>query len=121
MSKFDLKRPCKNCPFRRAPFFFLTPERVEEIAETNAFFYCHNTIDYSREDDNEEQDDETFVPSGDESVCAGFLMVHKNQGTANQMMRISERLGMLDLRKFKNTSGVYDSFEEYQEQCEERG
>jgi ribosomal protein S27AE len=54
--RFDLTRPCKDCPFRPDTHFDLRPERVREIlGDTRKggkwwpapSFPCHNTVDYS--------------------------------------------------------------------------
>lgn len=55
--RFDLTRPCGNCPFRSDEPFYLRPERVREILGggkgkawwPSPSFVCHKTIDYDAE------------------------------------------------------------------------
>ena len=56
--KFDLIRPCDNCPFRSDKPFPLAPGRVREILGGGkgrkwwpaTSFPCHKTVDYGRSD-----------------------------------------------------------------------
>lgn len=47
---FNLKKPCANCPFRKAGAIELAPGRVESILQDlkrhdNKIFVCHKTLD----------------------------------------------------------------------------
>lgn len=52
--KFDLKKPCKDCPFIKGTKMILRKGRMEEIAESTKhdlnIFPCHKTTDGKRED-----------------------------------------------------------------------
>lgn len=108
--KYDLYIPCGNCPFRREGFIPLRPDRVEEIAEgmlstQGSEFACHKTTDH-------DEDGETCTTK-DSLHCAGALIFAEKSGNATQMMRICERIGMYDARKFvPNYDLVFDDLDE---------
>lgn len=85
---YDLKRPCPGCPFLREGRDVvrgLSEERLEEIVESEGGFACHRTHP------------DTGGPEGGRvQECAGWLIYHLANGTAPQVMRIAERLGMID-------------------------
>jgi hypothetical protein len=101
--KFDLTKPCKTCPFRSDIAPFITAERAKEILTSDGDFPCHQTTEF---------DDEGEECGGDHHHCAGFLILLEKEGSPNQMMRISERLGMYDRRKLDMDAPVYDSIRE---------
>lgn len=97
--KFDLRRPCENCPFRSDVILPLEVERVEEIVsaitEQDKTFACHKT---TRFDPN---DGEAVLSNPKEQHCAGALIMLEKMERPNQMMRISERLGFYDRTKLE--------------------
>jgi hypothetical protein len=106
---FSLPTPCANCPFLIEPRFYLTPDRVDEIAESireGATFSCHKTVD---------RDDESIERGNRERQCAGVLITLEREDMLNQMMRIGERIGMYDRTKLNMDANVYDSLDEWQE------
>lgn len=109
--KFDLKKPCDNCPFRSDRVFYLHEERVEEILhgmiEEQRTVTCHKTIDYSKEDESGEH-----IAQPDDQHCAGALILLEKINRPNQMMRIAERCGFYDRTKLNMASPVYDTPEE---------
>lgn len=115
---FDLKRPCKKCPFRRDIHPFLRRERAEEIAEallSGLNFYCHETVDYDRweHEDEEGGSEGEYCPDGEEQHCAGASMMLWRYGTPNQMMRICLRLNLLDPNVLERGDNVFESPEEF--------
>jgi len=91
---FDLKKPCKDCPFRASNGrrFALNPDRIEEIANATAF-QCHKTLD------------------GVPQQCAGVMSVLHKDGKPNAIMQVAER--MTDWRaKNLDHSATYASIEE---------
>lgn len=103
--RFNLRKPCDNCPFRSdKPFYGLGPERVREIAECDGTFPCHKTTDLDTEDG-----EARVLPTS--SHCAGFLIFRERLEQPSQMMRIAERLGLYDRHKLDMTAPVYDSVE----------
>jgi len=87
-SKFDLKKPCNNCPFRREGGVRLTIDRAYEVAETEGTFTCHKTTVDTEDGDR--------VDGPNAQMCAGFMLYREKTTGPNQMMRIAGRLGMYD-------------------------
>lgn len=100
---FDLKRPCKTCPFRAKAggTFGLTAKRLEGII-TGTAFQCHNTVDY------EYFDDERKRQGKKPQQCAGLMSLLHREGKSNNIMQIAERLGAFDPEKLDH-SEVYPS------------
>lgn len=113
--KWDMKKPCGNCPFKRRGHIPLHPERVQEIAgmmldSQGGVFPCHKTTQL--DDDGE--------PIGREGQvhCAGALCFAEKHGTSTQMMRIAGRLGMYDptpLERWSVQVEVFDTLDEMQD------
>lgn len=88
--RFDLKKPCKDCPFIKGNSFeqSLSRQRVSLILEDikdNKTFPCHKH-------------------QSPEQNCAGSALFVRKQGIPNSMLQIAERLGLgnpskLSLRK----------------------
>jgi hypothetical protein len=111
--KYDLHTPCSNCPFLKEGGIKLRYERIEEISQMmlssqGGDFPCHKTTKYS-----EAQDDR--VATRKSLHCAGALIYAEKQGTATQLMRISERLGMYDHTKLEGHDLVWDCEEDWLE------
>jgi Family of unknown function (DUF6283) len=103
--KFDMRRPCNNCPFRSDIKFPLELERVEEIVHSitgeDKTFTCHKTTKFDDDGDN--------IPRKDDQHCAGALIMLERMENPNQMMRIAERLGVYDRHKLDmNYAPVYE-------------
>lgn len=95
--KFDLKKPCKDCPFVVGSSTNITlaegriKEIVHSITDEDSSFPCHKTLGY----------DGKKVPK---QHCAGatiFLERIGEHGRPNQMLRIAERLGLYDRSKIE--------------------
>ena len=82
---FDLKNPCKDCPFKEGSSSVVHSERAKEIAEAitekQGTFTCHKTLVLKEED---------------RQHCAGAMTMLEHIERPNQMMRIAERLGYYD-------------------------
>lgn len=92
--KFDLTKPCKECPFRTDRPGYLRADRVEEITDAllgGQTFQCHKTIRAGVEDQH----------------CAGALVFLEANERPNQMMRIMERLGAYDRNKLDMDGPVF--------------
>lgn len=125
---FDLKKPCKSCPFRRGEGAVrLTEGRIDEVWETathsGGTFQCHNTIDYNESKFEHEGDDDVGVdrcPSADvvskgtPQHCIGAVIAGLNSGEGpNQLARIMGRLGAIDIEAIEKASDeVFSSKEE---------
>lgn len=101
--KFDLKKPCDQCPFRTDVRPYLRPARVRQILNDilyqDAHFLCHKTVDYSGDNGGTETEKTQH--------CAGALILLEHQERPNQMMRIAERLGLYDRFKLDMEASVY--------------
>ena len=100
--KFDLTRPCKDCPFRSDIPGYLTKARAREIIEAitrqQATFTCHKT--------NKFEDGET-IETRDSQHCAGALIFLERLDRPNQMMRWMERIGVYDRTKLDMDAPVH--------------
>lgn len=99
--KYDLTRPCPECPFSLADTAVrLTRDRAHEIVQAilnqDASFPCHKTVDY--DDDEDGNDGRTVATS---QHCAGAMRFLEDRNRPNQMMRIAERLGFYDASKLE--------------------
>lgn len=105
--KYELKKPCANCPFRTDIRPYIHPDRVREIVG-KVFSFHKTTTEKGRSNEH---------PNAQH--CAGSLIVHEKEDQPHQMMRICERLGLYDRTELKMDAPVYDSFEEMIEAHEE--
>lgn len=83
--KFDLIRPCKNCPFANTPnrIVFTCRDRAQEIEEIayRQGFVCHEHGESVEIDDGEEVID--FRADGSSQHCFGALAMYLQDGGAN--------------------------------------
>lgn len=103
---FDLKSPCKSCPFRigRGEKFRLPPDRLREIMTAEAF-QCHATVDYSADEGDR------VARAGDKpQQCAGLMAVLHRINRPNTIMQIASRLGHLDLDALDPRKEAYAGF-----------
>lgn len=90
--EYTLPKPCTTCPFLKGTTMLLRADRIKEISRMmldsqGGEFPCHKTT-------------EAGGASGKKELhCAGALAYAEKQGTATQMMRICERIGMYDHTK----------------------
>lgn len=115
--KFDLKKPCANCPFLRSDKRVdLRRARIKEIHQymtdaQGASFPCHKTVDYSQDD-----------PTGQESHCAGGIIYSLMQERPNQLTRIALRLRMIDADELlKHSDQVFSSLSEWLKEAADNG
>lgn len=90
--KFDLKKPCKDCPFRsdrELNHGWLGKNRAIEIAKSldDYAFPCHKTTQQG-----------VKIYNKKEQHCFGALVVLQNEGVffANKMMRIAVLYGFIE-------------------------
>lgn len=107
--KFDLIRPCANCPFRYDTPGYLRGDRAEEIGVQllmGSTFTCHKTNEF---------DDDTAdaIEDDDSQHCAGALLFLEFQDQPNQMMRWMERIGAYDREKLDLKSPVFETLEDF--------
>ena len=80
MRKFDMRRPCENCPFRTdsTAIRFENIDRAKEIAWSAYLFGfpCHTTADYFEDDsDSYAEANSGFIFGDDTQHCAGYLIM----------------------------------------------
>lgn len=83
--KFDLRTPCKNCPFRTdaTAIRFACRERAEEIEESayRNGFPCHLSADYTGDDD----EDGGFVFGENSQHCVGATLLYLMDGSGGNV------------------------------------
>lgn len=86
MKRCHVPTPCNNCPFRKVGGIRLRRARVLELHDKGGAFPCHKTVDHDDRDRSTERE------------CAGaIIFAYKEEGPgAGQMLRVSERLGLVD-------------------------
>lgn len=105
--KFDLKRPCNQCPFRTDKAPFISHARAKEIADGmvkhGASFACHKTLGH-------DDDGDTYTKS-DSQFCAGAIIMLEKSGQAGNvaMIRGAERFGLYKHSEMEMDSPVFDS------------
>ena len=106
--KFDLVRPCGECPFRTDRPPFIRAGKVREVlggakAWPSVSFACHKTVDYGRGNKGRVRPNSQH--------CAGAAIVLMRDGQPNQAMQLAERLLAVDWGRLDMTSPVYASRE----------
>lgn len=110
-----MNTPCKDCPFRTDVKPYLRAARVSELegslAHRGRDFTCHKTLVVDEDEDGGDEDGEgSLVPGPNAQRCAGAAILLHKIGRENQMMRLEERLGLLDLSALDMDAPVFDSF-----------
>lgn len=118
--KFDLKTPCKNCPFRSdaTAIRFACRERAEEIEESayRNGFPCHLSADFI--DDDETQDGESggYIAGENTQHCVGYIILQINDSGGGSpwpgIDNDEELLGHLESR-VDFAAPVFETIEEY--------
>lgn len=105
--KFDMKKPCAECPFRKGPKAVrLRPGRVQEIINSEGVFACHKTVDYSDGDGRTRENSQG---------CVGFMVFMDKARRTNQAQQVGIRLGIIDPAPIDNPANrraVVDSADE---------
>lgn len=113
--KFNLKRPCKDCPFRNDKPHqegWLGAERAEGIYQSlldGGNFPCHKTHDYA--DDNSGE----FTHQKGHQFCAGALIMLENEGSTfqSQALRMAVRLRLYNPNDLDKNSPVFANGDEF--------
>lgn len=129
--KFELKKPCKNCPFLKdsvSPFNkgWLSSHRaqgiVDSLVKDGGTFPCHKTVNYDYEDDiaeleelGEEEAAKNIYKKKIEGsqYCAGALILMLKIDNPSQMTQIAQRLGLFKEEELLDKDKVVDSIEEF--------
>lgn len=80
--KFNLKKPCAECPFHLDNAKSYGPKRLAQFAETGCF-PCHKTATLRRG---------SYHATVKSSVCAGMLIYNEKRGLDPVGMQLAERL-----------------------------
>ena len=119
MMKYNLIRPCSECPFRSdfpKRFEGWLGHRAEKMAATviiqSYTFACHKTV--KRQDCDDEGED-ICNDESEQSACAGALIIQRKLNTTfeNPGMRYLYVRGHYDPEKLDMTSPVFDTAEEF--------
>lgn len=107
-----MKQPCKYCPFLTQLGGMLHRERAREIADVllnDAGFFCHETLDYSRDADHRITDDS--------KLCTGAMIFleHVAPGgcRANIQFRLAIMSGYFQLSDLRKDPKVCSSIEQF--------
>ena len=120
--KWDLKKPCTNCPFQKldTAIRFACRERAEEIEEIayRQGFVCHEFgEDVETGFDGESHID--FRADGSSQHCAGAIMMYLYDGSGNvpweniseaQQDRLAMRLDWENVPHYKGETEFLDSY-----------
>lgn len=96
--RFELKSPCKDCPFARGSSTntTLANGRIESIVKdlehNDKTFQCHKTLEEHVQDQH----------------CAGALLFVKQNETMNNnaMLRLAQRIGIFNADALKDTNTI---------------
>ena len=104
--KYDLAKPCDECPFRSDKKFYLDSRKVTEIVDGllyyNTGFSCHKTTTCK---------DRTAQHRNAQNCAGALIFLEKNNASTNTT-RISERIGLYDRSKLDMDSPVYETKQE---------
>lgn len=79
--RFDLKTPCKNCPFRtdKTGIRFACRERAEEIEESayRNGFPCHLSV---HDTSNDDEENGGYEATENSQHCIGYIIMQINEG-----------------------------------------
>jgi len=112
MTPFNLRRPCRDCPFRLDRPGYLTRPRAAEIVAAlgrGEHFHCHKTIDYGAAEDSEPVTDPATA-----QLCAGsILMLEKSGRRLPAIAQIGVRLGCYDPATLRGGDAVHSDAEAF--------
>ncbi len=101
--KFNMKRACRDCPFRKSKRFPLRRGRMLEIVDgvkRGDVFPCHRT---------------TGRPYPRWRACAGWLFYQRRNKRDNAQMQVMERAGLYFPRKLKGGPDMITTRKEIEE------
>lgn len=92
---FDMRTPCKDCPFRTDHPIQLREGRMagilNDVLHRDKTFACHKT---------------THGAKREVSHCAGALIAHEKAGKPNWIIRLAHQLGFCDPKKLNMKAPV---------------
>lgn len=110
--KYNKTIPCPSCPFLKSGGIRLSKSRAKQIgsmmlSSAGSSFPCHQTT--TEEERRAATRSNDFYPRDYHIHCAGALIFAEKNGSATQMMRICERIGMYDAEKLMSNKEVVAS------------
>jgi len=110
--RFDLKRPCVNCPFRRDVPGFLSTGRAEEITDAilrqDQTFTCHKTLSGERTEDEHGMEGDYHAGPKDQ-FCAGALIFLEKNGFPSYPPRLAMALKLWSPDQMRSKELVFDT------------
>ena len=108
--QFDLRTPCKECPFTRSCMKgWLGARRMRQILRSldNDFsvFACHKFL--YREDFNEEEG--RYEASDDQQACAGAVIYQEQHGLRAVLTRLAMRDGRFNPFRMRGSDRVFET------------
>lgn len=105
--KYEQIKPCNNCPFTRSTNFKFKRSKAFAIAVQNGGFPCHKTAVLNEKTGG-------YEATKDSQACAGRLIMLERCNKPDQMMRISERLGLYNHKRLDmENPDCFDSIQEF--------
>jgi Family of unknown function (DUF6283) len=104
--KFDIKRPCEHCPFRRdvPPYLHRARQIARQMEDDHYWFACHETTGMKHG---------KRVRRADQSHCAGLMAVLWREGNPNIAMRLALAFKMISREQLEAEQPVFDSLAEF--------
>lgn len=107
--KFDMKKPCAQCPFARAGAVLEADSARNILGQfadgSGGTFPCHKTAEVG--------DDGLFDATPESQHCIGALAFAEKQGVSTNFMRVAGRLGVYDPAAAEACADlVYDDMDE---------
>lgn len=106
--KFAIKKPCVDCPFRRAVFPYLhnAPVIARALQDDHNWFACHETTGAMTD---------TEVPVSEHSHCMGAMRVLWRTQLTNIAMRIALACDLLKREDLDAPEpAVFESLEQFE-------
>jgi hypothetical protein len=112
--QFDMKRPCKDCPFLKGTTMVLNAGRMTDIAQSLAddhnVFPCHKTTNATRDDEGDEG--AGYAYDGTEQACMGALaFTLREHGMLPVLARIACLQGQLTVDTLRANFAVIEQAE----------
>lgn len=112
LPRFDMVRPCGDCPFRRDTPCQLEGDLPETVMEGLIFngdgFMCHKTVAYD--------DPATYAggrPTANDQHCAGAMIFLEKVREPNKMMLRALARGTFDPERLDMAAPVVDTAREF--------
>lgn len=104
--KFEIKRPCADCPFRTDcnPFLRRAPEIRRQMRDDHFWFACHETTGAKGG---------RRVKPANQSHCAGLMGVLWRERNPNIAMRMALAFKLITIEQLESISQVFNNLDEF--------